>query len=79
MRAIEVGKKYRHFKGNCYYVTGIAIHSETQEKYIVYKALYGDELLYVRPYDMFASEVDKDKYPEASQRYRFEVVEDNNE
>ena len=74
MRRIEPGKKYKHFKGNDYEVLAIATHSETSEKYVVYKALYGSEGIYVRPYKMFASEVDKKKYPDASQRYRFEEV-----
>jgi len=66
MRQINAGKKYMHFKGNEYEVIDIAIHSETKEKYVVYRALYDDEKIYVRPYDMFASEVDKNKYPEAT-------------
>ena len=77
MRTIEVGKRYKHFKGNFYHVMAIAIHSETKEKYVVYKALYGEEALYVRPYDMFVSEVDRVKYPNVSQKYRFEIVEDD--
>lgn len=74
MRRIEPGKKYKHFKGKDYEVLAIATHSETSEKYVVYKALYGSEETYVRPYKMFASEVDKKKYPDVSQRYRFEEV-----
>ena len=74
MRRIEPGKKYKHFKGRDYEVLAIATHSETSEKYVVYKALYGSEEIYVRPYKMFASEVDKKKYPDDSQRYRFEEV-----
>ncbi len=76
MRTIEVGRKYRHFKGNYYYVMAIAQHSETGELYIVYKALYGEYSIYIRPYDMFASEVDHEKYPNIKQRYRFELVEE---
>ena len=80
MREIKKNALYRHFKGDLYLVEDIAIHSETREKYIVYRALYGDLGLYIRPYDMFASEVDREKYPNVEQEYRFEeqVIESLN-
>ncbi len=75
MNKLEINSVYRHFKGNLYLVEGIAIHSETKEKMVVYRGLYGDNLLYVRPLDMFLSEVDKNKYPDVVQKYRFEKIE----
>ena len=64
---------YKHFKGDYYMVEDVAIHSETKEKYVVYRGLYGDSKLYIRPMEMFLSKVDKEKYPEVKQEYRFEL------
>ncbi len=74
-REIKIHGIYKHFKGDYYIVEDIAIHSETKEKYIVYRGLYGKEELYIRPYDMFLSEVDHEKYPNVKQKYRFELQE----
>ena len=73
MNEIKNKSIYKHFKGDLYLVEDIATHSETKEKYVVYRALYGDTGLYIRSYDMFASEVDDDKYPNVKQKYIFEL------
>ena len=59
---------YKHYKGNYYLVVDIAYHSETMEKMVVYRALYDDVSLWVRSYEMFLEEVNKN-----GQKYRFEL------
>ena len=70
---VKIKGVYKHFKGDYYLLEDVAIHSETGERYVIYRMLYGDNGLYVRPYDMFCSRVDKEKYPDAKQKFRFEL------
>ncbi|HAR85754.1 MAG TPA: DUF1653 domain-containing protein [Clostridium sp.] len=74
------GKIFRHFKGDLYLLEDFVINSETQEKMVLYRALYGECGLFVRPYKMFIEEVPKNKVNPTGQRYRFQeiIVESKN-
>ena len=74
-RIIKIGKIYKHFKGHVYIVINVAYDSEDLSKKVVYQNIQ-DNKVWVRDYDMFNSLVDKEKYPEVNQKYRFEEVDD---
>lgn len=71
---VKQGQKYRHFKGNLYKVLYIGKDSETLMDVVIYESIV-DGIIWVRDYDMFISKVDKEKYPNIQQEYRFELVD----
>ena len=75
MEELKINRVYRHFKGDYYLVVDVANDSETKEKYVIYRKLYDDGSLWIRPLKMFLSEVDHEKYPNVKQKYRFELQE----
>ena len=73
MRELKIKGIYKHFQGDYYLVEDVAYDSETKEEYVVYRRLYGDTSLWIRKKEMFLSKVDKVKYPDVKQEYRFEL------
>ena len=67
------GQRYMHFKGHAIKVLEIAKHTETEESMVVYEH---DGTVWARPYDMFISKVDREKYPDVEQEYRFQLISD---
>lgn len=85
MHKLQVGDTVQHFKRETinkldnpnmylYKIIAFATHTENEEKLVIYQALYGDKLVYARPYEMFMEKVDRKKYPDISQKYRFERI-----
>ena len=71
MTRVKENTIYKHFKGGLVYVIGISKHTETMEELVIY---VNNAKIRARPYDMFISEVDHNKYPDIKQKYRFEEV-----
>lgn len=69
-----VGNTYRHFKGNEYVVDDIGVDSEDNKLLVVYHAVDDQTLVWIRPLNIFLSDVDHDKYPDVKQLKRFELV-----
>ena len=78
MEKVEIGRVYRHFKGNYYFVENIALDSETQKRIVVYKALYPreDSQTWVRDEKMFLEEIPERKDNITGQKHRFELAQE---
>ncbi len=79
MNKLFLHRIYRHFKGDYYLVEDTAFDADTSKEVVIYRKLYGDGGLWVRPIEDFLSEVDKNKYPDVLQKYRFSLVEAKSE
>lgn len=74
MRQIQLQRVYRHFKGDHYLVEALARDAASGGEIVLYRKLYEDGGLWVRPLEEFLSEVDREKYPDCTQQYRFELL-----
>lgn len=79
-RELKIGQKYRHFKGNDYIVLDLVNDADTNrdseiKKLVIYQAQYGEKLKWARELNEFLSEVDHEKYPGVTQKYRFEEID----
>ncbi len=75
MREVQINRVYKHFKGDYYLVVDIGTDSETLEKCVIYRKLYEDGALWIRPLDDFLGEVNHEKDPDVKQKYKFELQE----
>ncbi len=73
MREIKINGIYKHFKGDYFLVEALAKDCNNLENVVIYRHLFGDCSLWVRPLEEFLSEVDHNKYPNVTQKYRFEL------
>lgn len=76
LRRLIAGNRYRHFKGGEYEILSIATHTETGEELVIYRSLADKSKVWARPYEMFNSLVDTEKYPNVAQKYRFEEIKE---
>lgn len=79
MKQVNIGKIYRHFKGNYYFIQDVALDSETKERIVIYRPIYdrNDSRIWVRREEMFLEEIEQTRKDNITgQKYRFELVED---
>ena len=77
MNKLKIKGIYKHFKGNFYIVEDVGYDCESLEELVIYRALYGDNKIWIRRKEDFLSEVDHKKYPDVKQKYRFELQDLN--